>query len=249
MHAASDSRPVVLITGAARRIGACIARALHAAGHDLVLHYRSSGEAMQALCNELESARARSVLSVQGDLIDTAVLPRLVGAAIERFGRLDALVNNASAYYPTSLDEATPAQWDELFAANARAPFFLAQAAAPHLRKSGGAIVNIADVYALHPRADLCAYAASKAALVSLTQSLALALAPSVRVNAIAPGAIAWPEASSETDRQRQIEESTPLARTGRMDEISSAVIWLISGASFTTGQILHVDGGRNISG
>lgn len=245
----TDPRPVALITGAARRIGAEIARTLHAAGYDLVLHYRHSATEMHALCAELDGIRANSTLSVQAELANTQELPALVEATIKRFGRLDALINNASTFYATPLAEATPAQWDELFASNARAPFFLAQAAAQHLRESRGAIVNVADIYGLHPTADLGPYAASKASLLSVTQSLALALAPNVRVNALALGAIEWPETSMNTARKAQILESTALARAGAREDVANAVKWLLSGACFTTGHVLRVDGGRNLAG
>lgn len=249
MQAADTARPVALITGSAKRIGAAIARTLHAAGYDVVLHYRHSAEAMHALCAELELVRPNSTLAVAADLADVSALPGVVEAGAAHFGRLDALVNNASAYYATPVATTSEAQWDELFAVNARAPYFLCQAAAPHLRESCGAIVNLADIYAQHPTAELSAYAASKAALISVTKSLALALAPLVRVNAVAPGAIAWPEHGPDARRKQSIVDRTPLARIGTMDEVCSAVAWLLSEANFTTGQILCVDGGRNISG
>lgn len=239
--------PVALVTGAARRIGAAIARRLHADGYDLALHYRASGDDMRALVAELEALRPGSVLALQADLAAFDRLPELVAHAVGRFGRLDALVNNASAFFPTPIGSATPGQWEALFAVNARAPFFLAQAAAPHLAASGGAIVNLADVYALQPRADLAAYASSKAALLGVTRALAVSLAPRVRVNAIAPGAILWPDAGVDEDLQQALLARTPLGRTGMPAEIAGVVAWLLRDADYVTGQVLHVDGGRHL--
>lgn len=245
----SDQAPVILITGAARRIGAVIARTLHAAGCNLALHFHRSDADMRALCAELEAARADSTLSLQADLTDVAAAPVLVEAAVARFGRLDGLVNNAAAYSTTPFSEMTPEQWDHLLATNARAPFFLCQAAAFHLRQSHGAIVNMTDIYARHPTADRCVYAMSKAAVTAMTRALALELAPEVRVNAIAPGAIIWPQSPSGQDARQAILERTPLARCGTADEIADAVFWLLSAAGFMTGQVINIDGGRNIEG
>lgn len=239
--------PVALVTGAARRIGAAIARRLHADGYDLALHYHASAADMRVLAAELESIRPGSVLPLQADLAAFDRLPELVAQAVGRFGRLDGLVNNASAFFPTPMGAATPAQWDTLFAVNARAPFFLAQAAAPHLAASGGAIVNLADVYALQPRADLTVYAASKAALLGTTRALAVALAPRVRVNAIAPGAILWPDAGVDEELQQALLVRTPLGRTGTPEEIAGVVAWLLRDAAYVTGQVLRVDGGRHL--
>jgi len=239
--------PVALITGAARRIGAGIARHLHAHGYALALHYRHSRAEAEALAHELDAIRPGSTLIVEAELSDVERLPGLVAAAVERFGRLDALINNASSFYPTPLAEATPAQWDELIASNARAPFFLARAAAPHLKASAGAIVNLADLYAQTPLRGHSIYSISKAALVMTTRALALELAPEVRVNAIAPGAILWPEHGSDLVRERRLIASTPLARMGRVEEIAEAVYWLLTGAHYSTGQVLRVDGGRGI--
>ena len=244
----AEPRRVALITGAARRIGAVIARRLHAAGWDVALHCRRSQTELDALIAALERARASSTLALQADLDDVDALAPLVAKAIDRFGRLDALVNNASAFYPTPIEAATLAQWDELFAANARAPFFLAQAAAPHLAKQNGAIVNLVDIYAENPLAEHPIYSMSKAALASMTKALARDLAPAVRVNGVAPGAILWPDAGKEDEDQRAVIERTPLKRIGTPDDIASAVSWLLD-APFVTGEIVRVDGGRHLVG
>ena len=241
----SESRPAALVTGSARRIGAAIARRLHATGFDLALHYRDSAGDAQALAAELESARAGSVVLLQADLAQFDRLPELVAKAVGRFGRLDALVNNASAFYPTPFGATTPAQWDELFAINARAPFFLAQAAAPHLASANGAIVNIADIYAERPLRGHAVYAMGKAALLQMTRALALELAPQVRVNAVSPGAILWPENGKDPEAQSALLARTPLGRIGTPGEIAEAVRWLLQDARYCTGQVLRVDGGR----
>ena len=240
---------VALITGSARRIGAAIARRLHAQGYDLALHYRGAAAEMQALAAELESARAGSVLTLQADLSEFDRLPELVAKTVGRFGRLDALVNNASTFQPTAVGATTPQQWDALFASNARAPFFLAQAAAPHLKASRGAIVNLADIYAERPLAGHTVYCMAKAALLMATQSLALELAPEVRVNAVAPGAILWPEQDHSDAAKQSMLGRTPLARTGTPEEIAEAVRWLLQDATYTTSQVIHLDGGRTLAG
>ena len=242
------SRRVVLVTGAARRVGAAIARRLHAEGCDLALHYRGSIDDMRSLVAELETTRSGSTLMLQADLAVFDRLPELVAKTVGHFGRMDALVNNASAFYPTPAGTATPAQWEDLFAVNARAPFFLSQAAAPHLRAARGAIINIADVYAEKPRADLAVYAASKAALLAVSRGLAVSLAPDVRVNAVSPGAILWPDAGIDPDVQARLLALTPLGRVGNPDDIAGIVAWLLGDAAgYVTGQVIHVDGGRSI--
>jgi pteridine reductase len=247
----ASPRPVALVTGAARRLGAAIARGLHAAGYDLALHYRHSAADMQSLAAALEAARSGSVLTLQADLAEFDRLPELVARTVGRFGRLDALVNNASGFQPTPLGDVSPAQWDALFASNARAPFFLAQAAAPHLAAARGAIVNMVDIHAQRPLRDHAVYCMAKAALVMATRSLALELAPDVRVNAIAPGAILWPElpasAADADDAARRVAllARTPLGRTGTPEEVAEAVRWLLRDASYCTGQVLRLDGGR----
>jgi pteridine reductase len=243
------SRPVALVTGAARRIGAAIVRRLHAEGLDIALHFHASTAEATALAGELESRRRGSTLLLQAELADFDRLPELVAAAVGRFGRLDALVNNASAFFPTAFGESTPAQWDALFAANARAPFFLSQAAAPHLRATRGAIVNLADIHGERPLRAHAIYGMSKAALLQMTRALALELAPDVRVNAVSPGAILWPEHGKDDAGKQAVLARTPLARTGTPEEIAGAVRWLLCEATYTTGQVIRVDGGRTLGG
>jgi len=245
----TQSRPVVLITGSARRIGAAIARALHAAGFDLALHCRDSRDELDALIAELERARPRSTLALQADLAEFDRLPELVAQTVGRFGRLDALVNNASTFHPTPIGRATPAQWDALFASNARAPLFLAQAAAPHLAATRGAIVNLTDIHGERPLREHTIYCMAKAALLMATRSLALELGPAVRVNAVSPGAILWPEDAGNSAAQDAMLARTPLARTGTPEEVAEAVRWLLQDATYSTGQVLYLDGGRLLAG
>lgn len=238
-------RPVALVTGAARRIGAAIATALHAAGYDIAIHYHRSATEAAALQDALEARRRHSTALLQADLADIVRLPSLVERTVVRFGRLDALVNNASAFFPTPVGECTEAMWDALMGANAKAPFFLAQAAAFHLRQSHGAILNLSDIYAERPREGHAVYSMSKAALSMMTLALARELAPEVRVNAIAPGAILWPEAGNDPELREELLSRTPLQRTGTAAEIAEAALFLLDASGFTTGQILRVDGGR----
>ena len=245
---AAPARPVALVTGAARRIGRTIARALHGAGYDLVLHYRASREQATQLAAELESARADSTLLVAAELLDASAPTRLVEHGIGRFGRLDALVNNASSFYATPVGSVTAAQWDELLGTNLRAPFFLSQAAAPALRKAGGCIVNLVDIHGERPLALHPVYSASKAALVMMTRALAVDLAPQIRVNAVAPGAILWAEHENDQQRQRAIIEGTALKRLGTPEDIAGAVLYLLRDAPYVTGHVLAVDGGRSLN-
>jgi pteridine reductase len=243
----STEHPVVLITGAAKRVGAQVARTLHGAGYDVALHYRHSRAEMDALIAELESARPGSTLTVQAELADIDLLGDIVEKCTSRFGRLDALVNNASAFFPTPVGEATAKHWDELFASNARAPFFLSQAAAPALMVARGCIVNIVDIYAERALAKHPIYTMAKAALAAMTRSLARELAPEVRVNGVAPGAILWPDNGATYTNQDELLARTPLKRTGTPEEIAKAVLFLIRDATFTTGEILKIDGGRSL--
>jgi len=238
---------VALITGAARRVGATIARTLHAAGYDIALHYRDSRVDLDALIDELETVRAGSTLALQAELAVTERLPGLIAATLARFGRLDALVNNASSFYATPIGSVTAAQWDDLFASNARAPLFLCQAAAAALRDQHGAIVNLIDIYAERPLPGYSVYCMAKAAQAAMTMALARELGPEVRVNGVAPGAVMWPEAPKTYANQQEIVERTPLKRAGAPTDVAGAVLWLLRDATFVTGQIVRVDGGRSL--
>jgi pteridine reductase len=236
-----------LVTGAARRVGAAIARRLHAAGANVVIHYRGAEDEAAKLEKSLEEIRKGSALKVKADLLAPVAPKALVDAAMQKFGRLDVLVNNASTFYPTAVGEIEAGHWEELVGSNLRAPLFLAQAAAPHLAKAQGAIVSIADIHAERPLKGYAVYSIAKAGLAAMTRSLALELAPAVRVNAVAPGAIAWPEDGQFDPAERgRIVATTPLARLGSPEEIAQAVHFLCT-APFVTGQVLAVDGGRSI--
>ncbi len=236
-----------LVTGAARRIGAAIARELHAAGASVAIHYRDAEAEAAKLEAELNAARAGSALKVKAELLAPVAPRALVGAALERFGRLDLLVNNASSFFPTRIGAIEASHWEELIGSNLRAPLFLAQEAAPHLQSSGGSIVNVVDIHAERPLKGYVVYSIAKAGLAALTRSLALELGPAVRVNAVAPGAIAWPEDGQfENEERSRIVATTPLARVGSPEEVAQAVHFLAC-ARFVTGQILAVDGGRSV--
>lgn len=238
----------VLVTGGARRVGAAICRHLHRAGANVVIHYRTSSTDARRLQRRLEADRKGSVACIAADLLDPAALAGMVEAAISRFGRLDGLVNNASSFFATPFGKITERDWDDLVGTNLRAPLFLTQAAAPELLRRRGAVVNIVDIHAERPLEGHVTYSLAKAGLVALTRSLAREMAPRVRVNAVAPGAIAWPESGMLADAamQADILARTPLKRIGSADDIASAVGFLLT-APFVTGQVLAVDGGRSV--
>ena len=239
----------VLVTGAARRIGAAIARALHSAGAHVALHCHRSRVEAERLAAELNGARAGSCVVVQADLLDVGSLAKLVDDAAQAFGRLDGLVNNASSFYATPFGSIGEREWNDLVGTNLRAPLMLAQAAAPRLREKRGAIVNVIDIHAERPLPGFLVYSVAKAGLAGLTRALALELGPDVRVNGVAPGAILWPDdgAHFNVAERRRITEQTPLARIGSPEDIAGAVKYLLVDAPFVTGQILAVDGGRAI--
>ncbi len=241
---------VVLVTGGAKRVGAAICRRLHAAGALLAVHYRSAEQEALDLQNALDQLRPKSVAVFQADLLDLNALPQLVHKVIKKFGQLDALVNNASSFYATPLAEIDEHQWQDLLGTNLKAPLFLAQAAAAELHRHHGCIVNIADIHAERPMHGHLLYSVAKAGLVALTKGLAQELAPQVRVNAIAPGVIIWPESEAWLDQEqrRKIVAHTLLKREGEPEDIARTVQFLIADAPYITGQIIAVDGGRSVN-
>jgi pteridine reductase len=236
-----------LITGAAKRIGACIARTLHANGANIVIHYGGSADAAEQLAAELNAQRPDSAFALQADLREHALLDTLVDSAVSKTGGLNILVNNASTFYATPLDEITLEHWDDLIGTNLKAPLFLAQAAAPHLRAVGGQIINIVDIHSQRPLRNHSIYGAAKAGLAMLTRSLAKDLAPDIRVNGISPGAILWPDTGMSAQSEQSIIRQVPLNRTGEPDDIARTALFLVKDAPYITGQIIAVDGGRSV--
>jgi len=242
----------VLITGAARRVGAHVARFLHGHGMRLIIHYGNSEQHAQSLADELNEKRANSAAIVQGDLLVTDQIPSLIERAAGFFNGLDVLINNASSFYPTPIDQASDhntldGQWQDLMGTNLKAPFFLAQAAAPHLKKQKGCIINMADIHGERPLKNHAIYNIAKAGNIMMTKTLARELGPDIRVNGIAPGAILWPQNETSEKVKNHIIESTPLKRMGSPDDIAKAILFLIRDADYTTGQIIPVCGGRSI--
>ena len=238
---------VALVTGAARRIGAAISRRLHQHGANVAIHYRESSDEANALCDELNAARPDSAMSLRADLSDTSAFPELVNSVTEWHGQLDILINNASSFYPTELGHVSEADWDNLIGTNLKAPLFLAQAALAPLRTSRGVIVNIVDIHAQRPLRNHAVYGAAKAGLAMLTRSLAKDLGPDIRVNGVSPGAILWPETDLSDGAKNSILGQIPLGRTGEPDDIAGCVLYLVRDATYVTGQIIAVDGGRSI--
>jgi pteridine reductase len=237
----------VLITGAARRVGAEIARTLHAAGAHVALHYRTSATEAQALVGELNTQRPHSAVGIEADLLDIANLPRLIDTTLGAFGRLDVLVNNASTFYATPVGEITPAHWDDLLGTNLKVPLFLSQAAAPALRQSSGLILNLVDIHGQRPLRRHTTYSIAKAGLAMLTRSLARELAPEVRVNGIAPGPVMWPAGGVDEKLKAEIIARTQLKRLGSPRDVALAARYFAADAPFVTGQILAIDGGRSL--
>ncbi len=246
----SSTRPLALVTGSARRIGADISRLLHANGYDLALHYRDSEKEAELLCAELNELRNESAFTLRADLRNMDEVEKIFEKLAVRHDGLQLLVNNASAFYPTELSSATVEEWDDLFDTNLKAPFFLSQHAAKYLQTNGGSIVNIVDIIADKPRKDYTPYSASKSALVAMTRSLARELAPDIRVNGVSPGAILWPEDAAEQSEEakQKILSATPLGRIGEPADIAQAVLFLARDAEYVTGQVLSVDGGSSLT-
>jgi pteridine reductase len=245
-HSSLEDR-VILVTGGARRIGAQIVRTLHAAGARLCIHYRASADAAHVLAGELNAARDGSAAAFEADLSGTEAPEALIGAVLRRFGQLDVLVNNASSFYPTPVGKITASAWDDLMASNLRAPLFLSQAAVPALHARRGLIVNIVDIHGLRPLKGYPVYSIAKAGLAMLTRSLARELGPDIRVNGIAPGPVLWPESPMDEALKREIIGKTALKRLGTPADIARAVLFLARDATYVTGQIIAIDGGRSI--
>ena len=239
---------VVLITGGARRIGACTTRYLHDQGMRIVIHYNTSTIDAEQIQSELNQIRPGSVKIIQGDLRDITSVILLIREIINELGQLDALVNNASAFFPTPIATSRENQWQTIMDTNLKAPYFLSQAVAPYLKKQGGSIINIADIYAEAPLSEHAIYSASKAGLVSLTRSLACELGPEIRVNAVAPGAILWPKNDTDEISHQRMISNTPLKRAGEPEDIAKVIHFLLTNSDFITGQVINVDGGRTIS-
>lgn len=246
----TDNAPVALITGAAHRLGAQTATELHLMGWSVVIHYRSREEQARALSDQLNEQRTDSAFIVQGDLAHHDDINRIARQAVSFKGRLDGLVNNASAFFPTPITEADEDDWDTLINANLKAPFFLVKACLPALRQHRGGVVNLIDIYAERPLSDHPIYCASKAGLAALTRSLAKDLAPDIRVNGVSPGAILWPEQPDAEDQEHKdrILGKTPLQRSGDPSDIARTIAFLLCHAPYITGHIIPVDGGRSLS-
>jgi pteridine reductase len=237
----------VLITGAARRIGAALARGFHAEGANICIHFHRSGPEAEQLRDELNHARSGSAIVIGADLLDLDALPRMIEQTLAAFGRLDVLINNASTFYPTPLGSVTADSWNDLMGTNLRAPLFLAQAAAGALRGAHGLILNMIDIHAQRPLPEHPVYSTAKAGLIMLTRSLARELGPEVRVNGIAPGPILWPEGGLEETLKQKIIDKTLLKRSGSPADIVRTALFFAKDAPYVTGQILAIDGGRSV--
>ena len=240
---------VALVTGSGRRIGAVTVTALHQAGATVVVHYRNSATDAEKLCAELNKIREGSCFLQQADLLEVASFPEMIKSILQKTGRLDILINNASSFYPTKVGQITEQHWDDLMGSNLKAPLFLSQAVASELKKNGGCIVNMVDIYGISPLKEHPVYSSAKAGLIMLTKSLAKELGPEVRVNGVAPGVILWPEneaelADGESSQQVLLDKSC-LKRQGSPQDIADTILFLVEKASFITGYVIPVDGGR----
>jgi pteridine reductase len=247
MTSSALSGQVVLVTGAAKRIGAALVRGFHDEGAKVAIHYHRSAENAETVRDQLNLIRPNSAIAIGADLVCVEILPRIIDEVIQAFGRLDVLINNASTFYPTPLGTISAAQWDDLIGTNLKAPLFLAQAAAPHLRKSHGLILNLIDIHGQRPLPEHTVYSTAKAALAMLTRSLARELGPEVRVNGIAPGPILWPENGIDEQVKQEIVSKTLLKRSGEPEDIVRTALFFAKDAPYVTGQVLAVDGGRSV--
>ncbi|WNO08607.1 pteridine reductase [Teredinibacter sp. KSP-S5-2] len=249
MHTQNNQQKVILITGAAKRIGASLAKDLHSNNYKIIIHYNQSESSARSLMESLNNRRADTATMIQADLRNLDQTLSLAEQAIAYWGRLDGLINNASTYYSTPIGECTPEQWQDLFSSNLKAPFFLAQACVEALKKTRGHIINIADIHGQRPLAKHSMYCMAKAGNIMMTKTLAKELAPEIKVNGIAPGAILWPENDGENSVDNtEILNQIPLKELGNTQSITSSIRFLLMESSYITGQIINVDGGRSLS-
>jgi pteridine reductase len=241
---------VVLITGGAKRVGAAISERLHQHGAHVMIHYHHSASEANALKTKLNQLRPNSADTICCDLLDIPKIATLVSQTVERFGRLDILVNNASSYYASPLGDIDETKWNDLIGTNLKSPLFLSQAAAMALKETQGTIVNIADMHVERPKKNYSVYSVAKAGLMTLTKSLAIEMAPHVRVNAVAPGPVLWPSDNPDFTKAYQdlVIRQTLLERMGSPEDIAKTVLFLVADAPYITGQIIAVDGGRSIN-
>ena len=247
-NAKNGIKKTALVTGGAKRIGASTSRLLHEAGYNIIIHYRRSQQSANELADELNAARPYSAKIIQADLNDETIYKQLIQQSFQCWNRLDVLVNNASSFYPTPVGSITLEDWDKLINSNMKAPLFLAQAAAPHLKQTQGNIINMIDVHGQRPMKDHAVYCAAKAGLSMITQSLAKDLGPDIRVNGVAPGAILWPDNDMPENMKKLILERTALKRPGQPIDIAKTILFLARDADYITGQIIAVDGGRTLN-
>jgi len=243
----SHETRTTLITGGAKRIGRQMAITLHQAGHNIVVHYRSSAGAASELVKQLNDTRQDSAIALQGELLDTDSIPNLVAQAAEAFDGLNVLINNASTFYPTPIELLQDEFWNDLVGSNLKAPAYMAKACVPYIRENNGSIINIVDIHARKPMANHPIYCSAKAGLEMLTMSLARDLAPNIRVNGVSPGAILWPENDSGMAEQQEVLEKIPMGRMGQPEDVANLVQFLVDEAEYITGQIIAVDGGRSV--
>ena len=242
------SQRVALVTGAAQRIGAEICRRLHAAGFNIIIHYRSSSHPAEQLAATLNSQRSGSAHCIQADLTNSQDVQSLAAAAEKQWGHIDALINNASTFYPTPLNQSTEDDWDVLFDSNVRGPFFLSQALTPTLSQRQGCIINLVDIHSERPMTEHTIYSMAKASVAMMTKTLAKEMAPAVRVNGVSPGAILWPEQELDPNNQSSILNKIPMQKIGDVSDIAQTVAFLVNDAPYVTGQIIAVDGGRSLN-
>jgi len=246
----NKKKQIAIITGGAKRIGASICRRLHKANIDLIIHYKNSSKEAKLLQNELNEKRKDSASLIQADLLESKSYSKIINEAIKIYGQLNFLINNASSYYPTNINQINESNWNDLIGSNLKAPLFLCKEAAPFLKKNNGAIINITDVHITNPKKNYIIYSIAKSGLTTLTKSLAQELGPKIRVNAVAPGPILWPDNSNEFNEsyRKKVISQTMLKKVGEADDIAKAVEFLLLNAPFITNHILNVDGGRSFN-